>query len=177
MASPRTKPKRIVNRIVIHTSASHNKRLGVLDPSAKEIDAMHRARGWAGIGYHHVIRRDGRIEAGRDECVSGAGAAFANSDTIHICCSGSGDHEDFTEAQKGALCQLCHQVLQRWGLVDEFRVNPFRIVGHREINDLVKAGIYPEKARTSKSCPGRKVDMRELRGLILSHVSKADGWS
>lgn len=177
MASPRTKPKRKVNRIVIHTSASYNKRLGVLDPSASEIDQMHRARGWAGIGYHHVIRRDGRIEAGRDESVSGAGVAWANADTIHICCSGSGDHEDFSQAQKDALCQLCHQVLGRWDLLDDFRANPFRIVGHREINDLVNAGVYPAKARTSKSCPGVKVDMRELRSRILGHVSKVEGWS
>ena len=35
------------------------------DLSAEEIHASHRAQGWAGIGYHYVIRKSGAIEAGR----------------------------------------------------------------------------------------------------------------
>ena len=32
---------------------------------AKIIDKWHKERGWSGIGYHYVIKRDGQIELGR----------------------------------------------------------------------------------------------------------------
>jgi len=28
---------------------------------------MHKGKGWAGIGYHFVVRKDGKIERGRPE--------------------------------------------------------------------------------------------------------------
>ncbi len=49
--------------LIVHTAAWPG------DPSAAEID---RARGWRGIGYHYVIRKDGTVEAGRLAAVVGA---------------------------------------------------------------------------------------------------------
>jgi N-acetylmuramoyl-L-alanine amidase len=167
---------RKINRIIIHTSASYNILRGVLDPSAKDIDRMHRARGWNGIGYHRVIRRNGVVEFGRDDDMAGAGVAWANSDTLHVCCTGSGDHADFTEEQKESLAKICHMWLKKHGILDAFRKNPFRILGHKEINVLVTAGLYPERARTTKSCPGKKVSMEQIRERIYRHVAKAEGW-
>ena len=47
-----------IDAIIIHCSAT---RAGQ-DLTAKDIDRMHRARGFNGIGYHYVIRIDGTIE-------------------------------------------------------------------------------------------------------------------
>ena len=53
--------------IVLHHSAS-------ADVSAAEIHGWHRAKGWAGIGYHFVIRKNGSIERGRPQEMIGAHA-------------------------------------------------------------------------------------------------------
>jgi hypothetical protein len=59
-------------KAVIHHTASH-------DVSAATIDDWHKERGWDGIGYHYVIRKDGTIEEGRDSCKIGAHAKGRNN--------------------------------------------------------------------------------------------------
>lgn len=171
-----SEPKRKINRIFIHTSASYNKKAGgVLDPSAADIRKMHiTERGWKDIGYHRVIRRNGKIEMGRDDDLVGAGVAWANMDTLHVCCSGAGDYEDFTDAQKKSLCSVVYDWLREYDIVGKFIENPFRVIGHNEVNALVAAGVYPEKARTTKSCPGKKVDMAAIRTMIVRYVLDAE---
>lgn len=41
------------------------------DLSAEDIHTMHLNNGWAGIGYHYVIRKDGTIEVGRPDWALG----------------------------------------------------------------------------------------------------------
>lgn len=53
---------RNIDNIIIHCSDTSI----VMDIGAKEIDEWHKERGWSGIGYHYVIRRNGVIEMGRD---------------------------------------------------------------------------------------------------------------
>lgn len=166
---------RKIDHIVVHTSASWNKDKGVLDPSAAEIRSWHITdRGWKDIGYHRVIRRNGKIELGREDDMVGAGVAWANLHTLHVCCSGSGDHEDFTEAQYKSLFAVIYGWLREYDLVGKFQSNPMRVIGHFEINKLVAAGIYPKKAKTTKSCPGKCVDMKELRVRLLDYVADAE---
>ena len=57
-----------IDSIIIHCSAT---RAGQ-DLTAKDIDRMHRARGFNQIGYNYVIRIDGTIEKGRSLTVDGA---------------------------------------------------------------------------------------------------------
>lgn len=60
--------------IVVHCSRT----LPEVDIGADEIRAQHLAQGYLNIGYHYVIRRDGRIEPGRHPDLIGnhvAGAA------------------------------------------------------------------------------------------------------
>lgn len=54
--------QRMVDKIIIHCSDTKTD----MDIGAAEIRKWHKARGWVDIGYHFVIRRDGRIESGRD---------------------------------------------------------------------------------------------------------------
>lgn len=49
--------------------------------------------GWAGIGYHFVIRKDGTIERGRPLSVVGAHAQGDNLHTIGICMAGNFEKE------------------------------------------------------------------------------------
>lgn len=49
-----------IDSIIIHCSAT---RAGQ-DLTEKDIDRMHRARGFSQIGYNYVIRIDGAVEKG-----------------------------------------------------------------------------------------------------------------
>ena len=57
-----------IDSIIIHCSAT---RAGQ-DLTAKDIDRMHRARGFNQIGDNYVIRIDGAVEKGRSLAVDGA---------------------------------------------------------------------------------------------------------
>ena len=70
------------NRMTFHHSLSDS-------GDAKTIDAWHRFKGWAGIGYHFVILRDGTIEHGRNLKMIGAHALGKNGDSIGVCLIGN----------------------------------------------------------------------------------------
>lgn len=52
---------RKIDSIIVHCSATKAGQ----DFTAADIDRWHRERGFNGIGYHYVIRLDGRLEKGR----------------------------------------------------------------------------------------------------------------
>lgn len=80
---------RKINLIVIHCSAVKPDETS----SAQEIDAQHRKdRRCKGIGYHYVVRRNGKFEEGRPEEQVGAHAgAKYNRHSIGICYEGGLD--------------------------------------------------------------------------------------
>lgn len=99
------KPARKVTRIFVHCSASDNP----AHDSAAVINAWHKERGWAGIGYHFFIRKSGILELGRDLEKIPAAQAGHNTGTIAICLHGL-DRDEFTEAQFATLRGLCGQI-------------------------------------------------------------------
>lgn len=116
---------RAITEIIVHCSATP----ASLDIGAAEIDAMHRQRGFAGIGYHWVIRRDGRAEAGRSEADIGAHAAGRNAGSIGVCLIGGADsagrgEANFTAPQMATLGRLLAQLL--------IRFPGARVLGHRD---------------------------------------------
>jgi N-acetylmuramoyl-L-alanine amidase len=129
-----TKKREATDFIAIHCSATTEK----MNIGAADIDKWHRKQGWACIGYHYVIRRDGTVEEGRDEAVVGAHVANWNHNSIGICMAGGVDANDinkavnnFTEAQFKSLKQL---------LIDlKVRYPKAKIQGHRDFPDVKKA--------------------------------------
>jgi len=73
----------------------------------RTIREWHLARGFADIGYHFVIRRDGVIEMGRQMYVVGAHCENHNHNSIGTCLVGK---REFTPAQFASL-QALHQQL------------------------------------------------------------------
>ena len=55
---------------------------------AIDIQQMHLGFGWDGIGYHYVIGRDGRCEAGRPEFWQGAHVRGINDQSLGVCLIG-----------------------------------------------------------------------------------------
>jgi len=102
-----------------------------MDIGRKEIDKWHKERGWDGIGYHFVIRRDGTLEKGRDLNAVGAHVKGHNKYSVGICMVGGVDEDNkpennFTSAQFKALNNLLENLMEVFPEA--------RIVGHNELN-------------------------------------------
>lgn len=99
-------PKRKLHFVILHCAVTPD---AVAPPQkgwalgAREIDGWHRERGWSGIGYHYVIKRDGELETGRPLDKVGAHAVGANGDSIGVCLMGT---REFTDAQYDTLGRL-----------------------------------------------------------------------
>lgn len=87
--------------IVIHHTGCND-----IDASAEQIHEWHLNQGWAGIGYHFVIRKDGSVEIGRPEWATGSHAFGENSHTLGIHLSGDFEQAYPTQAQIDSCAEL-----------------------------------------------------------------------
>lgn len=120
--------------IVIHCSATDDS----LDIGAAEIRKWHLAKEWADIGYHYVIRRDGTIENGREDELTGAHVEGYNSRSLGICLVGGVDADDgnkavnnYTDEQWNSLVVLLRTLRQKYPKA--------KIQGHRDFPGVKKA--------------------------------------
>ena len=119
---------RKINSIIIHCSATPEGR----DYTVADIDKWHRKRGFACIGYHYVIYRDGSVHEGRPVGQIGAHCAGHNSETIGICYIGGlasdakTPKDTRTPAQRAALVKLVGELKTKYGIKRQ------NIYGHRE---------------------------------------------
>lgn len=123
---------RKITHVVVHCSATPPER----DIGAAEIRTWHLARGWADIGYHWIIRRNGWRDKGRGEAVAGAHVEGWNQNSIGVCLVGGvnerGDPEaNFTPAQFATLAGLLSEILVRHPRA--------KVCGHRDFPDVKKA--------------------------------------
>lgn len=120
------KQRRQTSKLVIHCADTYD----YMDIGAEEIHQWHLERGWSGIGYHFVIRRDGTIEAGRHYESRGAHVRGHNKDSIAICMVGGkglkGEPKDnFTHAQFNSLREVVFAINEKYPGVKTF--------GHRDL--------------------------------------------
>lgn len=129
-----TKNRSRTDYIAIHCAATRpSQNIG-----AAEIDRMHRQRGFKCIGYHYVIRRDGRIEAGRPVDQIGAHVENWNAVSVGICMVGGVSEKDvnvpennFTPEQFEALKGLLRGLKAKYP--------DAKIQGHRDFPQVKKA--------------------------------------
>ena len=81
---------RRIDLIVIHCSATRATQRYTVDDCRRD----HRARGFADIGYHYYITRDGIVHSGRPLYMEGAHATGYNRHSIGICYEGGSISED-----------------------------------------------------------------------------------
>ena len=123
---------RKIDLIVVHCSATRCDR----SFSLEAVIACHKARGFATVGYHYYITRDGTIHAGRPLYQEGAHATGFNRRSIGVCYEGglnpNGKPADTrTPAQKETLRKLLIRLKTDYPEV--------RIVGHRDLPGVNKA--------------------------------------
>lgn len=142
-----------IDAIIIHCSAT---RAGQ-NLRAKDIDRIHKQRGFAQIGYNFVVDLDGTVENGRPLSIDGAhcntkgfsGISY-NKHSIGICYIGGLDAyghpaDTRTEAQKNALRDLVAKLCKEYNIIE--------LLGHRDTSpDLDDSGEV-EPAEFIKACP------------------------
>lgn len=118
-----------ITHLVVHYSATFEDQ----NLTVKDIDKMHKARGWKGVGYHYVIRRDGVVEKGRPDNVVGAHVAGQNSGKIGICCIGGCNRA--TGPDKGVDNRTPAQIKAQIALIKTLlaRYPKAKVVGHRDL--------------------------------------------
>ncbi len=83
--------RKATNFIVVHASATKRS----ADIGVKEIREWHiKQRGFTDIGYHYVIRRDGKREMGRPTWAIGAHVEQHNWESVGICLVGGAPDDD-----------------------------------------------------------------------------------
>ena len=121
---------KVLEYIVIHHTASTAKE------TVEQIHNFHiNNNGWAGIGYHFYIRKDGTIYKGRDEKYAGAHCENYNSVSLGICLEGNFEIEKPTEKQIQSVTDLVKYLRKKYG--------DFKLVGHRDLN--------------ATACPGKNL--------------------
>lgn len=113
-------------KIIVHHAATHPD----MDIGLREIRTWHKARGFSDIGYHAVIRRDGRIEFGRHFDIQGAHAVGFNNESVGVCMVGSVDDDgnanaNFTDDQWESL-DLVVALLRR-------AYPDAEVIGHKDV--------------------------------------------
>ena len=137
---PRSK---VLEYIVIHHTASTAKE------TVEQIHNFHiNNNGWAGIGYHFYIRKDGTIYKGRDEKYAGAHCENYNSVSLGICLEGNFEIEKPTEKQLKSLTELLQFLKNKYGNV--------QVVGHRDLN--------------ATGCPGK--NLYSKLGSVIANAKK-----
>ena len=120
-------------RLILHHTATSTE-------TVSQIHSYHLKKGWAGIGYHYYVRKDGNIYCGRPEDTVGAHAEGNNNDSIGICFEGNFETEIMPEAQKAAGKELIAHLKQTYGIT--------LVQGHRDV--------------AATSCPGKNFPFAEM---------------
>jgi len=118
--------RRRIDRIIVHCSATAAGK----DFTVEQIRAWHKARGFADIGYHFVVYRNGEIHTGRNLSIAGAHCKGQNSHSVGVCYIGGLASDGRTPAdtrtpeQRAALLRLLRELKSRYPHAS--------IHGHRE---------------------------------------------
>lgn len=126
-------------RIVLHHAEASN-------CTIEDINNWHKSNGWAGVGYHYFVRKDGSIYKGRPEGAQGAHCPGANTNSIGICFEGCYMTESMNQIQYNSGLELISDIISRYGNIP--------IYGHRE--------LY------STDCPGTNFPLDEFRNFTPS---------
>lgn len=142
-----------IDAIIIHCSATKEGQ----DITARDIDMMHRQRGFNEIGYNFVVKLNGDVETGRSLLKDGAhcnnrgfGGLSYNKHSIGICYIGGLDangkaKDTRTEAQKRALRVLVAKLVKEYPIKE--------ILGHRDTSPDTDGDGIVEPHEWTKMCP------------------------
>ncbi|MGL4654378.1 MAG: peptidoglycan recognition protein family protein [Sarcina sp.] len=124
-------------KVVLHHSAIDNMTID-------EVHQKHVDNGWAGIGYHYFIRKDGKIYEGRPENVIGAHVKDNNDNTLGICLEGNFEEYELTFEQNESILNLLKYLFLKYDIKD--------IKGHRDLGKTL--------------CPGENLKVTDIKNKL-----------
>lgn len=129
-----------IKRIILHNSG-----VTVLQ-TVETIHNYHKnTKGWAGIGYHFYVRKDGTIYEGRPVEYVGAHATNNNSNSIGVCFEGNFNEETMNDIQIKAGQELVAYLKATY--------NISTVQAHRDVNNT--------------SCPGANFPFNEIANTTV----------
>lgn len=141
------KPNEVKYLVIHHTVTSH-------DATPDDIALLHKARGWAGIGYHFVITKDGTVYYVGDVGTARANVLNMNEKVIGISLIGDFTKHLPSDAQILSAHLLCKFFLDNkavWtGLVDW----DTSVKGHKELQ--------------ATQCPGN--DWKDTSSCLFNRI-------
>ena len=118
--------KRSITEIIVHCTATPEGK----DYTVDDIRRWHRQRGFADIGYHYIVHRNGHVEEGRDVDLVGAHCTGHNAHSIGICYIGGMDSANEKPKDTRTLQQ---KAMLMSTLIDLKKLYPnAKIYGHRD---------------------------------------------
>lgn len=118
--------------IVLHHAAASS-------ASVETVHGWHLENGWAGIGYHFYVRKDGSVYRGRPENWIGAHTTGHN-EKIGICAEGNFEKETMPDIQQKAIVELLAYLFDKYG--------EMKVYGHRDF--------------AATACPGKNYPMDSI---------------
>jgi N-acetylmuramoyl-L-alanine amidase len=146
----------MIRKIIIHYSETPP----TMDIGVNEIRDWHvKDNGWKDVGYHTIIKRNGKKEYGRPFYVSGAHTLNNNKNSIAICWIGGRGRNDNgvtvngidnrTPEQKQSLIEAIREVCE-WIQCQEGFTGLIEIGGHKDYQPIKTIkGVEVENL-----CPG-----------------------
>lgn len=127
-------------RIIVHHEGSTT----AAGSSALAIHRYHRSLGWAAVGYHFIIERDGTVNEGRPLWAIGAHTKGFNDDSWGVCLVGNLDMEPPTPEQVQSLTTLL-----QWLKSQQPNIG---VIGHGEL--------------MATDCPGKYLNLAAIRANL-----------
>ena len=132
--------RKSTERIILHHADAKN-------CSAEDIHRWHLNNGWAGAGYHFLVRKDGKIYRLRPEDKVGAHAYGSNYNSLGVCFEGDYMEEDMPEVQIKAGQELVAYLKNKYAIST--------VQAHRDV--------------CATSCPGDKFPFDEITNSETSN--------
>ena len=118
--------------------------------SVNNVHSWHLANGWAGIGYHFFVRKDGSVWQGRPIDKTGSHAKGANSYSIGICFEGDFTRETMPAMQLAAGKELVSYVKNKYPSIT-------KVLKHKDV--------------CATTCPGDKFPFAQIAAGQASGTS------
>ena len=134
------------NKLVLHHAEASK-------CTVQDIHSWHLNNGWAGIGYHYFIRKDGSVYKGRPDGAIGSHCQGSNTGSLGICFEGNYMKETIPTAQYNAGIDLIKYLRGKYGNLT--------IYGHKEL--------------LATECPGSKFPLADFKNL-KENEEKATGY-
>ena len=136
----------VPNKIILHHAEASK-------CTVQDVHSWHLNNGWAGIGYHYFIRKDGSVYKGRPDGAIGSHCQGSNTGSLGICFEGNYMKETIPTAQYNAGIDLIKYLRGKYGNLT--------IYGHKEL--------------LATECPGSKFPLADFKNL-KENEEKATGY-